>query len=227
MTEKSDVQEQEAQAEEPREESQGEKTLHVKTISVTYSRKFNLDHYESMDVGVTMWADRPESADIGADFDALWELAKEQVKAQSLPVLRQRDERRKRQQGAIDKAAAEIKAIADSMPAPPPAPSSSVPPTPPTSSTASNEEAIDTVKITAPSGKAVVEFWRAGRKYPELKWALGGEALLKIAPTLTAAGWTAEHFEAIGQEYALSLKVYWVVSPKNPKWKDITRVELV
>ena len=53
-----------------------------------------------------------------------------------------------------------------------------------------------------------------------------GEALMKIAPTLVDGGWTAEHFDAIGREYPLPLKVHWTPSPKNPKWKDVTAVEL-
>ena len=85
---------------------------------------------------------------------------------------------------------------------------------------------IDTIKVTAPSGKPQVELWRTGRKYPELKWNLGGEALMGIAPVLATLGYTAAHFDAVGGVYTgLSLKAHWVQSPKNAKWKDVTAVE--
>jgi hypothetical protein len=89
----------------------------------------------------------------------------------------------------------------------------------------SGVEEIDFIRITAPQGKAQVEFWRVGRKYPELKWSLGGERLLAIAPQLAERGWQAEHFEDIGQEHPLALMAHWQQSPKNAKWKDVTRVE--
>ena len=85
---------------------------------------------------------------------------------------------------------------------------------------------IHSFKVTAPSGKAVVEFWRTGRKYPEIKWYLGGEKLLEISPTLAAAGWTKEHFDVIGSEHTVRLNVFWEQSPKDDRYKDITRVEL-
>ena len=85
---------------------------------------------------------------------------------------------------------------------------------------------IHSFKVTAPSGKAVVEFWRTGRKYPEIKWYLGCEKLLEISPTLAAAGWTKEHFDVIGSEHTVRLNVFWEQSPKDDRYKDITRVEL-
>ena len=87
-----------------------------------------------------------------------------------------------------------------------------------------HEEAIDFLLITAPKGKPVVEFWRNNRKYPELRWHLGGEALLKIAPELETAGWTASHFDAIGEQYPAELVATWVQSPKNEKWRDVIEV---
>ena len=36
----------------------------------------------------------------------------------------------------------------------------------------------------------------------------------------------AEHFDDVGQVYALPLSVAWTPSPKNPKWKDIVAVTL-
>jgi len=88
-------------------------------------------------------------------------------------------------------------------------------------------EQITEVRVTAPAGKPQVEFWRASRKYPELKWALGGEALLKLAPALAAAGWTPAHFDTIGGNFTVKWAVGWEISPKNPKWKDITEVKVM
>ena len=83
------------------------------------------------------------------------------------------------------------------------------------------------IKITAPKGKATIEFWRPNRKYAEVYWALGGKAFLEqVGGDLAQAGWTVAHFDAIGAEYTLSLTVEWEQSPKNPKWKDITAVHL-
>lgn len=111
---------------------------------------------------------------------------------------------------------------------PPPAPAAT-PPAPQAGGNGGtgNIEHIDKVLVTAPSGKPQVEFWRSGRKYPELKWNLGGASLLEIAPTLAAGGWTAEHFDTVGAEYPMNLEVAWTPSPKNPKWKDVTGVKLV
>ena len=110
-----------------------------------------------------------------------------------------------------------------------PTPVTGAPPAPsavPQTTTGGMFEMVESFKVTAPKGKPQVEFWRPGRNYPELKWNLGGEKLLEIAPTLAAAGWTAAHFDTIGSEHTLKLKVYWEPSPKNPKWKDVTAVEL-
>ena len=115
----------------------------------------------------------------------------------------------------------------DEGPPPPPPPGAPAPAPQPSGNGGGGSENIDKVLITAPNGRPQVEFWRTGRKYPELKWNLGGESLIKIAPTLADAGWTAAHFDDIGKEYPLSLQVHWVPSPKNPKWKDVTGVVLV
>jgi len=118
-------------------------------------------------------------------------------------------------------------------PAPPPPPTSAG--TPPASveqtqgsgGNGSGEFMIEFVKITAPKGKATIEFWRPNRKYAEVYWALGGEAFLEqVGSDLAQAGWTVAHFDAIGAEYTLPLTVEWEQSPKNPKWKDITAVHL-
>lgn len=68
--------------------------LFIKTISITYGRKFNLDNYESVTLGATMWADRAEGGDVDTDFAILWETAREQVKAVAMPLLEVRACRR-------------------------------------------------------------------------------------------------------------------------------------
>lgn len=122
-------------------------------------------------------------------------------------------------------------------PAPPPAPSNApplpaagTPPAPPAENGQPQGGIIQAefMRITAPKGKPVVEFWRPNRKYAEIRWQLGGEKLLAIAPTLKAANWQVTHFgaEAVGQEYQLLVSVHWVPSKPDGKYKDITKVEL-
>jgi len=81
------------------------------------------------------------------------------------------------------------------------------------------------IKITAPKGTPRIEFWRPNRQYPEISWSLGSEAFLtQAAGALTSIGWTAAHFDAVGEQYTAPLRIEWEPSPKNPKWKDILSV---
>lgn len=59
----------------------------VKTVSVTYGRKWNLGNYESATTDITIWADVEEGEDLDASLNDLWEMAKANVKAQSLPLV--------------------------------------------------------------------------------------------------------------------------------------------
>lgn len=59
----------------------------VKTVSVTYGRKFNLGDYNSATVDCTLWADVSDDQDLDAAMTALWAMAKENVKAQALPLV--------------------------------------------------------------------------------------------------------------------------------------------
>ena len=116
----------------------------------------------------------------------------------------------------------------------PPAKSKSTPPSPPTGASngapppPTDGATIETefVKITAPKGKPVMEFWRPNRKFAEIRYHLGGEAFLKLAPALADAGWTAQHFEEVGAEYPLALTITWEPSQPDGKYKDITAVAL-
>ncbi len=59
----------------------------VKTASVTYGRKFNLGDYNSATIDCTLWADLSEDQDLDAAMAALWAMAKENVRAQALPLV--------------------------------------------------------------------------------------------------------------------------------------------
>ena len=61
--------------------------MNIKTVSVTYGRKFNLGDYNSATLECTMWADLEESDDENT-VNALWAQAKNYVKAQALPILK-------------------------------------------------------------------------------------------------------------------------------------------
>jgi len=60
----------------------------VKTVSVTYGRKLNLGDYNSAQVDCTIWADVSDDQDLDAAMTALWEMAKANVKAQALPLVK-------------------------------------------------------------------------------------------------------------------------------------------
>lgn len=65
----------------------------IKTVSVTYGRKLNLGDYNSANVEISIWAEL-EDGDNEADVTAaLWEMAKNNVKAQALPLKRQDEAR--------------------------------------------------------------------------------------------------------------------------------------
>lgn len=60
--------------------------LKIKTVSVHYGRKVNLGNYESANVECTVWADVDPADDLHTSMTALWEMAKENVKAQLVPL---------------------------------------------------------------------------------------------------------------------------------------------
>lgn len=66
--------------------------MKLKTVSVTYGRKFNLGDYNSATIDCTMWADLDDGDDESAVMGALWAMAKNNVKAQSLPILKQQQD---------------------------------------------------------------------------------------------------------------------------------------
>lgn len=65
--------------------------MRVKEISVTYARTFNLGNYENARFETTITADVEEEGAHAATA-ALWQLAKDTIKAQALPVIKKREE---------------------------------------------------------------------------------------------------------------------------------------
>lgn len=221
----------------------------IKTLSVTYERKFNLGDYNSLHIGMTTWADVHDDTTAEEVQAELWKWIKEAVKEQTLPVINAAKIPTKQ-----TKAPTTTKPPAPARPTSPPPPAGArlpvrtqtgtgapgnAPPPPPAGHShpvapalppTGNGQSqggviqIEFVRITAPKGKPVVEFWRPSRKYAEIRWSLGGEKLMAIAPTLAAAGWVAAHFDTVGEEYKLAVNVYWVPSQCG-KYKDITKVE--
>jgi len=59
----------------------------IKTLSVTYERKFNLGNYESLHVGMTSWTDVHDDTTAEEVQAELWKWVKEAVKEQALPVI--------------------------------------------------------------------------------------------------------------------------------------------
>ena len=62
-------------------------TVTVKTVSVTYGRKFNLGDYNSAAIECMLWADVSDDQDLDVAMAALWAMAKENVRAQALPLV--------------------------------------------------------------------------------------------------------------------------------------------
>lgn len=62
--------------------------MQITTVGVEYRRKFNLGNFESLDLGISLYAkvDPDEDPDAVAEF--LWLQAKASVKAQATPVLK-------------------------------------------------------------------------------------------------------------------------------------------
>jgi hypothetical protein len=87
-------------------------------------------------------------------------------------------------------------------------------------------EHIDYLKVTAPQGKPVIELWRDNRKWPELKWYLGGDAFLKACPELQRQLTPQQLNTPSAVEYRVLLEAVWKPSPKNPKWHDIVAVRI-
>jgi len=62
--------------------------MKLKTVSVTYGRKQNLGNYNSATVDCTLWADLDEGENEAEAMTALWEMAKNNVKVQLIPLVK-------------------------------------------------------------------------------------------------------------------------------------------
>jgi len=62
--------------------------MQVKTISVTYGRKWNLGSFESMHIEASAWADLDQGEEELGAYARLFAEVKDVVKAEAMPVLR-------------------------------------------------------------------------------------------------------------------------------------------
>ncbi|WP_152592065.1 hypothetical protein [Nostoc sphaeroides] len=58
------------------------------TVSVSYSRKFNLGNFESLDLGCSLWAQVEDGEDADGITQFLYQQAKTSVKLAAMPVLK-------------------------------------------------------------------------------------------------------------------------------------------
>ncbi|QLE45603.1 hypothetical protein FD723_35655 (plasmid) [Nostoc sp. C052] len=58
------------------------------TVSVSYSRKFNLGNFESLDLGCSLWAQVEDGEDADGITQFLYLQAKTSVKLAAMPVLK-------------------------------------------------------------------------------------------------------------------------------------------
>jgi hypothetical protein len=63
--------------------------MDIKTISVTYHRKFNLGDYESLELGCSLWAQIDPEEDAEGVTQFLYQQAKASVKEAAKPVIQE------------------------------------------------------------------------------------------------------------------------------------------
>ncbi|MBW4689685.1 MAG: hypothetical protein KME40_32475 [Komarekiella atlantica HA4396-MV6] len=63
--------------------------MEIKTISVTYQRKFNLGDYESLEIGCSLWGQIDPAEDAEGATQFLFEQAKASVKEAAIPVIKE------------------------------------------------------------------------------------------------------------------------------------------
>ncbi|MBD2451718.1 hypothetical protein H6G76_32290 [Nostoc sp. FACHB-152] len=62
--------------------------MEIKTISVTYHRKFNLGDFESVELGCSLWGQIDPEEDAEGATQFLFEQAKESVKKAAIPLIK-------------------------------------------------------------------------------------------------------------------------------------------
>lgn len=63
---------------------QWSKTMHIKTIAVGYTRKFNLENYNSLELKTELWASIDEDEDEEACMNILHDKCRESVRREYL-----------------------------------------------------------------------------------------------------------------------------------------------
>lgn len=103
--------------------------------------------------------------------------------------------------------ATQAPAPAGAKPAPAPAPASATP-APATPATGGGAVEVNRVTVTPNAeGKVKIEFWKTGRKYPELQATWTPERAAELFAKLDAS-WTAAHFQA-ATAYDATFTVVW------------------
>jgi hypothetical protein len=62
--------------------------MKIGTVSISYSRKFNLGNYESLELGCSLWAQVEEEEDAEGVVQFLYHQAKASVKSAAIPVIK-------------------------------------------------------------------------------------------------------------------------------------------
>ncbi|MHC0068470.1 hypothetical protein ACWATR_37335 [Nostoc sp. UIC 10890] len=62
--------------------------MKIGTVSISYSRKFNLGNYESIELGCSLWAQVEEEEDAPGVVQFLYYQAKAAVKSAAIPVIK-------------------------------------------------------------------------------------------------------------------------------------------
>lgn len=62
--------------------------MKIGTVSISYSRKFNLGNYESIELGCSLWAQVEDEEDADGVVQFLYHQAKAAVKEAAMPVIK-------------------------------------------------------------------------------------------------------------------------------------------
>lgn len=62
--------------------------MKISTVSISYSRKFNLGQFESLELGCSLWAQVEEEEDAEGVVQFLYHQAKASVKSAAMPVIK-------------------------------------------------------------------------------------------------------------------------------------------
>ncbi len=80
--------------------------MKIGTVSISYSRKFNLGNYESLELSCSLWAQVEDEEDAEGVVQFLYHQAKAAVKSAAMPVI-------KANEFQIAKAKSQRKVVAD------------------------------------------------------------------------------------------------------------------